>query len=175
MAVIRPDSGLPSTRAEGDEHIIHLIAKTERATMLKKSRPPRRKRRQQRRERRDPFATSIPKGTKRTIGRSTTRETPLHVRARGVEIDGTATGYIRRHAGFKLGKHALNITRVTVLVEDSAGPNGAPQSVCRMRVILPAKREVVVTATARSWRPAFDTALAATERAIRRLVRQGRT
>ena len=142
--------------------------------MTKGSRGTGRKRQRQRRERRETFATTVPKAVKRAIGRSTTTETPLHIRARGVDIDAATREAMQRHAGFKLGKYALAITRITVRLEDIAGPKGAPTVACKFKVALPASREVVVTATDASPREAFDTALAATERAVRRLVDRDR-
>lgn len=142
--------------------------------MARDERGTRRKRPRQNRERRDSFATSIPKARKRVIGRSTTRETPLHLRVRGVEVDDALRDYMRVRTGFKLGKYGLNVTRITVRLEDLAGPKGAPAYACRFKVLLPGTREVVVAATDPSARAAFDTAVDATERAVRRLLGRSR-
>ena len=132
------------------------------------------KRPQQRRERRESFATSVPKAHKRHVGRSTTRDTPLHIRARGVEVDEPLREYMRTRTGFKLGRYALNVSRITVRLEDIAGPKGAPAYDCRFKVMLPGTREVVVAATESTARAAFDTAVDATERAVRRLLQRSR-
>ena|SRR5688572_8795022 len=133
------------------------------------------KRSRQTGERRASFPRSVPKAAKRDIGRSTTRETPLQIRARDAEVDDTLRDYMRRRAGFKLGKFALNIVRITVRSEQGAGPNGAPMHDCRFVVVLTDKREVVVAVGDASARAAFDSAVEATERAVRRRLQRGRT
>ena len=133
-----------------------------------------RKASQQRRQRRDTFAAAVPKGQKRVIGRSTTRETPLHIRVRGGDVDDALREYMRRRTGFKLGKHALHVSRITVRIDDVAGPKGAPSYACRFKVMLPGTREVVVSALDSTVRAAFDTAVDATERAVRRVLQRVR-
>ena len=133
-----------------------------------------RKRSQQTRERRESFAGSVQKSRKRVIGRSTTRETPLHIRARGPDVDDTLRDYMRGRAGFKLGKFALSIERLAVRVEDIAGLGGAPMYECRFVVMLPG-HQVVVAAREKTVRAAFDSAVEATERAVRRRLQRGRT
>ncbi|MDF2771870.1 MAG: Ribosomal subunit interface protein [Geminicoccaceae bacterium] len=133
-----------------------------------------RKASQQRRQRRDTFAAAVPKGQKRVTGRSTTRETPLHIRVRGGDVDDALREYMRRRTGFKLGKHALHVSRITVRIDDVAGPKGAPSYACRFKVMLPGTREVVVSALDSTVRAAFDTAVDATERAVRRVLQRVR-
>jgi ribosome-associated translation inhibitor RaiA len=142
------------------------MARSDRSAGAKKTR--------QRRERREPFAAGIPKGQKTAIGRSTTRETPLQVRVRGVELDDTMRDYMRARVGFKLGKFALHLTRVTVRLENVAGPKGAPAYACKIKVLLPNASDVVVAATDVTARAAFDLAVDATERSVRRTLGRGR-
>ena len=132
------------------------------------------KKTRQRRERRHPFASSIPKAVKRTIGRSTTRETPLTVRARGTDLDDELEAYVRRRVGFKLGKYALFLSAVAIRFDNVAGPKGASAIACRIKVTLPNERQVVVGETDASPRAAFDVAVDATERAVRRLLQRRR-
>ncbi|MEP7344549.1 MAG: HPF/RaiA family ribosome-associated protein [Gemmatimonadaceae bacterium] len=133
------------------------------------------KKSRQRLERRETFPSSIPKAEKRGVGRTTTSETPLHVRARGVELDDATREYFHERVGFKLGKFALNLTRIGIGVENVAGPKGAPAFAVRFKVILPGAREVVITTTDAGVRPAFDSAVDVTERAVRRLLERGQT
>jgi ribosome-associated translation inhibitor RaiA len=142
--------------------------------MTPNDQPIARKRSQQTRERRASFAHSVPKATKRVIGRSTTRETLLQIRTRRTTVDDTLRDYMRRRAGFKLGKFALRIVQLTVWVKGVAGPNGAPAYDCCFVVLLPGRREVVVAAADATVRAAFDSAVDATERAVRRRVQRGR-
>lgn len=144
-----------------------------RDTMTPNNQNTGRKRSQQTRERRESFARSVPKATKRVIGRSTTRETPLRIRTPGSNVDDALRDYMRSRAGFKLGKFALSIVRLSVRVEDVAGPSGAPIYDCRFVVVLPG-RQIVVAARDSTVRAAFDAAVAATERAVRRCLQRGR-
>lgn len=139
--------------------------------MAPSNRPAPNKKSRQRRERRQSFVPSVPKTEKRTIGRSTTGQTPLHVRVRGLDdFDDAMRDYARVRTGFKLGKYALRITRITVRFENVAGPKGAPAVACRFKVVLAGRGEVVVATTESSTRAAFDAAVDATERAVRRLL-----
>ena len=133
-------------------------------------RAPANKTSRQQRERRAAFPPNVPRAQKRTVGRSTTRETPLHVRARGVDLDDATREYVRGRTGFKLGKYALHLTRISVRIEDAGGSRGAPAYSCRVKVVLPGTSEVVVAATESSARAAFDVAADAAERAVRRLL-----
>jgi hypothetical protein len=128
------------------------------------------KRSRQRRERRQQFAVCIPKAIKRAIGRSTTKETPLVVRARGVDVDADLDAYVRRRVGFNLGKYALALSRVGVRMDNVARQKGAPAITCRIEATLPNARPVVVSETDVTSRAAFDAAVDAAERAVRRLL-----
>jgi ribosome-associated translation inhibitor RaiA len=135
----------------------------------------RRKVQRQATERRHAFPTAIPKVQKTSIGRSTTAETPLRIRLRGVTLDDRTREYIHTRTGFKLGKFALRITRIGVLLEDAAGPKGAPAYVCRFTVTLRKADPLVHQATAKTPVAAFDVAVDGTERIVRNHVKQSRT
>jgi ribosome-associated translation inhibitor RaiA len=133
------------------------------------------KKRRQRRERRHAFPAAVPKAVKRAIGRTTTQETPLHVQGRGAQLDDALRDYVRSRTGFKLGKYGLHLTRITVRIENVAGPKGAPTYTCRFKVLLPNLQEVVISATDAGARAAFDKAADATERGVRRLLERTKT
>ena len=125
------------------------------------------KKARQRRERREPFAHVLPKTVKREVGRSTSRETPLHIRAPGVELDESLRDYIRQRIGFKLGKFGLDITLVTARFEQLNGATGAPTCECRFKVLLHSANDVTSTAIGANPRAAFDAAVGRIERTVR--------
>ena len=130
----------------------------------------------QRTERRAAFAETTPRAAKRTTGAATTSETPLTVRAPGVALEDGLREYARQRAGFKLGKFGLDITRATVAFEDVSGPKGATVYECRIKVVLRHADDVMVGQPGETQRAAFDKAVGAAERAVRRtLERQDRT
>ena len=153
----------------------HAVFPDVTQTMTPNDRSPTRKRSQQTSERRESFAESVPKARKRVTGRSTTRETLLQIRTHGTTVDDALRDYMRRRTGFKLGKFALSIVRLTVRITDAAGPNGAPTYRCCFVVLLLGGREVVAAAGDATVRAAFDLAVEATERAVRRRLQRGRT
>ncbi|MEX2282721.1 MAG: HPF/RaiA family ribosome-associated protein [Gemmatimonadota bacterium] len=130
----------------------------------------REKKARQRGERRQPFAGAIAKSEKRDIGRSTTRQTPLDIRARNLELPNELMAYIARRVSFRLAKYGLHLTRITVRFENVGGPRGATECRCKFAVALPGKDGVVVGVLGVSPRGAFDRALDATDRAVRRLL-----
>lgn len=141
--------------------------------MVAKRRATERKSKQQRRERREPFAEHTPKGVKRSLGVTTTSETPLHVRAQGFELSSADREYARDRARFKLGKFGMAMTRASVRFDDVSGPTGAPSIECRIKVMLRNSSDVVVTWQGRTPRTAVDGAIASTERAVRRTLEKG--
>lgn len=125
------------------------------------------KKARQRRERREPFAHIMPKTAKRQVGRSTSRETPLYIRAPGVDLDDSLREYIRQRVGFKLGKFGLDITRVAVRFETLNGATGAPTYECRFKVLLHSANDVTLTSLGATPRAAFDTGANRIERTVR--------
>ncbi len=122
----------------------------------------------QRRQRRSEPAIATNHALKPTLGRTTARETPLDIRVHGLDLDASLGGYLRKRIGFKLGKFALQITRITVRFENISGPADAPTVACRFNVLLPAKVSVILESTDEDAKAAFDEAVDATARAVRR-------
>lgn len=104
-------------------------------------------------------------------GRTDAPATPVAIRTRGVEVDDTLRAYIHKRCGFKLGKFARSIERVSIRLEDVSGPTGAPGRRCAVKVSLAAVHEsVLVQVVEADPRAAFDAAIDATERAVRRTI-----
>jgi ribosome-associated translation inhibitor RaiA len=108
-------------------------------------------------------------------GKTTSPETPLTVRARGVELDDDLRDYIAKRAGFKLGKFALEIERTTVRFEDISGPKGAPARRCSVNVTLSRHESVVVEIVDYEHRAAFDHAMDSVSRAVSRALAKDKT
>lgn len=82
---------------------------------------------------------------------------------------GSALGdYVRTRLGFKLGKFASGIERVSVRFENESGAKGAPLRTCRIKVALPAATSVLIETRDANARSAFDEGADAVERAVRR-------
>jgi hypothetical protein len=75
-----------------------------------------------------------------------------------------------KRVGFKLGKLAVHVARVTVRFESVSGPKGAPTQACRVKIVTVVDGSVVVEARAADLRAASDAAGDAAERVVRRLV-----
>ena len=118
--------------------------------------------------RRAPFAASVPKSSKRDLGRTEAGATPAHIRVFGVELDDDERAYIRKKLGMKLGKFASSIERVSVRVEDVNGPRGGVDHACQVKVVLSELPSVTYVAQDASTAPAIDRALTGSERAVRR-------
>lgn len=129
----------------------------------------------QRRERRDHFAEQTPRAAKRALGATTTTETPMHVRAIGVVLEGVERAYVRERTSFKLGKFGLAITRLSIRFEDVSGPKGATVIACRIKVVLRTAPDVVVSADGDAPRAAFDRAVTTVERTVRRTLGKSQT
>ncbi|MBK6515281.1 MAG: HPF/RaiA family ribosome-associated protein [Polyangiaceae bacterium] len=126
--------------------------------------------------RRAGFATKTSQPTKKTAGRTLAPETPLSIRRHGLEPDEAFDTIIRKRVGFKLGKFAVHLTRVSVRLEDLAGPKGKRCFACRIKTTVPSGESVVVDVREADVHAAFDVALDAHERAVRRMLeRKGRT
>lgn len=101
-------------------------------------------------------------------GRTDAPHTPVAIRARGVEVDEALDEYIRERCGFKLGKFAVAIDRISIRLEDVGGPKGAPSMRCAVKVVLSRHESVVVEVVEGDHRSAFDHAIEATARAVNR-------
>lgn len=126
-------------------------------------------------ERRVPFPSDTSRLGKSTADRTSTTQTPVHIRALGVEAEPAVRDYIRQRLGLKLGKFALDIRRISVRLVDESGPKGAPLRACRIKVMLDPTSDVIVQHEAPDLRAAIDGALDRTERAVRRTLQRERT
>ena len=117
---------------------------------------------------------SLPKSSKRELGRTDTPRVPAYIRAVGVELRRDDRDYIRRKLGMKLGKFSTSIERVSVRVKDVNGPRGGVDQACRVKVVLGGLPSVVFESKAAALRVAIDAALAGTERAVRRTLQRRR-
>lgn len=130
--------------------------------------------------RRAPFAASLSKAPKREppgtpSSGGTSSSVPAYIRATGGELGAEDRAYIRRKLGTRLGKFARAIERVSVRTEDSNGPRGGVDRVCRIKVVLRGLPSAVLERRDVSQRAAVDRALAGIEMAIRRTVQRRRT
>lgn len=108
-----------------------------------------------------------------TRGRTTSLETPVHIR--NMTSDATLDeDWLRQRLGFKLGKFAIRIDRVDVVLRDEAGPTGAPS--VRTTIQLHGSRHALTTATARAAtaQSAVSGALRSVERSFRRDLERSR-
>lgn len=125
-------------------------------------------------ERRAPFEESAGNVTAAPLGRTTTRQTPLSIRSKGIDLDADERTHIRVRLGFKLGKFATRIGRIVVRVVDESGPTGAPLISCRIDVSLESARDVFMEQRHPTLRGAIDLAVDRTERAVRKALQRDR-
>jgi putative sigma-54 modulation protein len=123
---------------------------------------------------RSPLADSLPRGRKRTAGRTEAAEIPAFIRAEGVPLGDDERAYTRRKLGMKLGKFAPAIERVSVRIADVNGPRGGVDQVCRIKVVLSGLPRVVVENRDASPTAAIDAAITGVESAVRRTLRRRR-
>jgi ribosome-associated translation inhibitor RaiA len=126
------------------------------------------------RARRAPFAAKIPRPEKAGAGRTPTDRTPLNVRTTGLSLDEDTRIYARRRLGFKLGKFAPRIERVSVRFADVNGPRGGVDTVCRVKVVLSGLDSVLYETRAGDMRSAVDGASDGVARAVRRALEHRR-
>lgn len=118
--------------------------------------------------RRAPMGTEANALPRAARGRTDAPATPVALRASGVEIDDQLRDYIHTRCGFKLGKFAERIERVSVRLENVSGAKGAPSRRCAVKVVLTRHETILVQVVDADHRAAFDNAIDATERAVRR-------
>ncbi len=92
-------------------------------------------------------------------GRTPNAETPLAIVAPGVQPAQAFAWYVRRRAGFQLGKLAHSIDRVIVRLHRISGPKGAPAFRCRIQLVLPRLETIVVEGIEQVPQDAFDRAI----------------
>lgn len=132
-------------------------------------------RRPVRKSRRAPMGVAAAEQPRAERGKTTSPETPLTLRTRGVEVDDELRVYIAKRAGFKLGKFALEIERTTVRLEDISGPKGAPARRCSVNVTLSRHESVVVEIVDYDHKAAFDHAMDSVSCAVSRALAKDKT
>lgn len=132
-------------------------------------------RRPARKTRRAPMGVAATEKPRAERGKTTSPETPLTLRTRGVEVDDELREYIAKRAGFKLGKFALEIVRTAVRLEDISGPKGAPARRCSVNVTLSRHESVVVEIVDYDHKAAFDHAMDSVSRAVSRALAKDKT
>ena len=123
-------------------------------------------------QRRSEFPPAGTRPRSESMGRTTTEQTPLWVRTFGLAGIPDARSYVRRHAGFKLGKFAYHIEALQVRMKNESGPKGAPLAVCTITVNLAQAGIVVVEQASQTPMAAFDLALDSAERSVRRTLQK---
>ncbi|MFN7958897.1 MAG: HPF/RaiA family ribosome-associated protein [Holophagaceae bacterium] len=123
-------------------------------------------------QRRSEFPPARVQPRSRQIGRTTTEQTPLWIRTFGLAGIADARPYVRRHAGFKLGKFAYHIEAMQVRMKNESGPKGVPLAVCTITVMLGQADMVVVEKAAPNPLAAFDLALDSAERSVCRALQK---
>jgi hypothetical protein len=96
------------------------------------------------------------------------------IRVLGASISKDKRTEIRKQLDRKLGKFAHAIERVSVRVKDINGPRGGIDQVCRIKVVLSNLSSVVFEAQDASLDVVIGSALAGTERAVRRSLQRRR-
>lgn len=97
-----------------------------------------------------------------------------HIRAPGIYVGADERAYIRRKLGMKFAKFASSVERVSVRIEDTNGPRGGVDQVCRIKVVLSGLPSVIVEQRDAMLVAAIDGALTASERAVRRSLKRRR-
>jgi len=120
--------------------------------------------------RRARLPASIPRAVKRTRTRQTAWRVTAHVRVIGAAFDDDQRDYVGQKLGMKLGKFAPSIERISVRLTDVNGPRGGVDQRCRVKVVLSGLPSVLVERRHVNMEAAIDTALHATEEAVRRVV-----
>ena len=123
---------------------------------------------------RAPFAATVRRPDRREAGRTWAPKTPLAVRTSGVGVDPGLRRRIHRRLGWRLGKFAPRIERLTVRFADVNGPRGGVDVACRIKVVISGVPSVVVTEQAANPVEAFDLAGQRIERVVKRTIGRAR-
>jgi hypothetical protein len=108
------------------------------------------------------------KPAKRAAGRTPAGQTPLLLRAFGVELPPELHAYVRERGARKLGKYALHIERASVRFIDVNGPRGGVDTACRIVLVVSRQASIVVEGRGTAAREAFDEAVDVVAQAARR-------
>jgi hypothetical protein len=112
------------------------------------------------------FPQQVPRAEKRTAGRTSVLQTPVHLRALGSELDPQTRVHVQQRMARHFGKFALHIERVTVRFRDINGPRGGSDQTCEIKIVVSGRPTVVVKGQAQTPRTAFDRAAARATRAL---------
>lgn len=123
---------------------------------------------------RAPLAASVPRAHKRVAGRAPAAETPAYIRAVGAPLSAAAKADLRRKLGRKLGRHAVDIERTSVRIDDINGPRGGVDKRCRVKVVLSGLPSIVVEQQHESLQGAIDGALDRVQLAVRQALKRRR-
>jgi ribosome-associated translation inhibitor RaiA len=99
---------------------------------------------------------------------------PAYIRAVGAPLSAAAKAEFRRKLGRKLGRHAPEIERASVRIDDVNGPRGGVDKRCRIKIVLSGLPSVVVEQQHESLHAAFDGALDRVLRAVRQTLKRRR-
>ena len=100
--------------------------------------------------------------------------TPLSIRTSGLSTDTDLRDRIRLRLGWRLGKFAPRIERLTVRFEDVNGPRGGRDVSCKIKVVISGLPSVVVSEVAGNALEAFDRSDGRVERVVRREIQRAR-
>jgi hypothetical protein len=123
---------------------------------------------------REPFARTVARPDRRAGGRTWAPKTPVAVRTSGLGVDPQLRDRIHRRLGWRLGKFAPRIERLTVRFEDVNGPRGGIDVECRIKAVISGIPSVVITERAGDPVEAFDRAGLRVERVVRRAIGRAR-
>ena len=125
-------------------------------------------------DRRVAMGTRAHEGNRASRGRTTSSRTPVHVHdtTPGGAVD---RDWLHQCLGFKLGKFATRMDRMDVTVRDESGPNGAPTISATIRLQVPRRKPIAVSARGTTARAAISAAIRSCERTLRRKVERGET
>jgi len=123
---------------------------------------------------REPFAGAIPRPQRRSAGRTWAPRTPLALRTSGLTVGPTLRQHVHRRLGWRLGKFAPHIERLTVRFEDVNGPRGGRDAACTIKVVIAGLPSVVVSELAGTAIEAFDRADDRVARAVSRAIGRAR-
>lgn len=121
-------------------------------------------------DRRDPLGTQAHGAPRAARGRTGTAETPVAIRTRGVPLTDSLRAWVQGRAGFRLGRFARRIERVSVRFDQVPRiAEASPAVRCRIKVVVSRLQSVTADATAPTERQAFSDAIAASARWVQHL------